>query len=116
MAKVDTATLEEVRREEASRQSRGIGRGLEFLVGQIFAILATVVGVYLAGYVGFQRNLEYDRYQKAQQKSDLLTATEEELKQNVARLRKFNDRLPADVGTGLTTSEWPRLRLFVWEA
>jgi len=111
MAKLETASL-----EEATRPPKAVFRGLEFLAAQFFTILATVVGVYLAGYVGFQRNLEYDRYQKAQQKSDLLTATEEELKQNVARLRKFNDRLPAEVGTGLSASEWPHLRLFVWQA
>jgi hypothetical protein len=74
------------------------------------------VGVYLAGYVSFQRTLEYDRLTKAQQKSDLLTAAREELKQNVVRLQKFNERLPADVGTGVVNSEWPQLRLFVWQA
>jgi hypothetical protein len=111
MTKLESAAL-----EEATRPPKTVFRGLEFLAAQFFTILATVVGVYLAGYVGFQRNLEYDRYQKAQQLSDLLTATEVELKQNVARLRKFNDRLPADVGTGVQASEWPRLRLFVWQA
>jgi hypothetical protein len=111
MAKLETAAL-----EEARRPPRAIFRGVEFLAAQFFTILATVVGVYLAGYVGFQRNLEYDRYTKAQQKSDLLTATHEELKENVARLRKFNERLPADVGTSVTNAEWPRLRLFVWQA
>jgi hypothetical protein len=111
MAKLETATL-----EEATRPPKSIFRGLEFLAAQFFTILATVVGVYLAGYVGFQRNLEYDRYQKAQQKSDLLTATEVELKQNLARLHKFNDRLPADVGYSVFDPEWPHLRLFVWQA
>jgi hypothetical protein len=111
MTKLESAAL-----EEATRPPKTVFRGLEFLAAQFFTILATVVGVYLAGYVGFQRNLEYDRYQKAQQLSDLLTATEVELKQNVARLRKFNDRLPADVGTGVQATEWPRLRLFVWQA
>jgi hypothetical protein len=111
MAKLETAAL-----EEARRPPKTIFRGIEFLAAQFFTILATVVGVYLAGYVGFQRNLEYDRYTKAQQKSDLLTATHEELKQNVARLRKFNERLPADVGTSVTNADWPRLRLFVWQA
>jgi hypothetical protein len=110
MAKLETAPLEEATRPKP------VFRGLEFLAAQFFTILATVVGVYLAGYVGFQRNLEYDRYQKAQQLSDLLTATEVELKQNLARLRKFNDRLPADVGTGVQASDWPHLRLFVWQA
>lgn len=109
MSKLETATL-----EEATRPPRTIFRGVQFLIAQFFTILATIVGVYLAGYVGFQRNLEYDRFQKAQQRSDLLTATEVELKQNVTRLRKFNDRLPAEVGTGVY--EWPRLRLFVWQA
>lgn len=111
MAKLEAATL-----QEATRPPKSFFRGLEFLTAQFFTILATVVGVYLAGYVGFQRNLEYDRLQKAQQKSDLLTATQVELKQNVARLRKFNDRLPADVGTSVSSSDWPRLRLFVWQA
>jgi hypothetical protein len=111
MTKLESAAL-----EEATRPPKTLFRGLEFLAAQFFTILATIVGVYLAGYVGFQRNLEYDRYQKAQQLSDLLTATEVELKQNVARLRKFNERLPADVGTGVQATEWPRLRLFVWQA
>jgi hypothetical protein len=111
MARVDTASF-----EEATRQSRPRFRGLQFLAGQILTIVGSVVGIYLAGYVSFQRTLEYDRFVKAQQKSDLLTAAREELKQNVARLQKFNERLPADVGTGLTASEWPRLRLFVWQA
>jgi hypothetical protein len=111
MAKVDTAPF-----EEAERSSRARSRGLEFFAGQIFTILASVVGVYLAGYVSFQRTLEYDRLTKAQQKSDLLTAAREELKQNVVRLQKFNDRLPAEVGTGVVNSEWPQLRLFVWQA
>jgi len=111
MAKVDTAPF-----EEAERTSRARFRGLEFFVGQIFTILASIVGVYLAGYVSFQRTLEYDRLTKAQQKSDLLTAAREELKQNVIRLRKFNDRLPAEVGNSVINSEWPQLRLFVWQA
>lgn len=89
---------------------------LQFLTGQFFTILGSVVGVYLAGYVTFRRTLEHDRLVRAQQKSNLLTAVREELKQNVVRLHRFNERLPADVGTGLTASEWPRLRLFVWHA
>jgi hypothetical protein len=113
MAKIESAGLKEVVREPKPGFFRRIG-GPQFFVAQIFTMLATVFGVYLAAYVGFQRTLEYDRFTKAQQRSDLITATREELKQNVARLHKLNERLPADVGTGVT--EWPRLRLFVWQA
>jgi hypothetical protein len=115
MAHIET-TLEEVVRETKPRSYLSAIGGPQFLVGQIFAILATILGVYLASYASFQRTLEYDRLVKAQQRSDVLTATHDELKQNIARLRKFNERLPADVGTGVSSDEWPRLRLFVWQA
>jgi hypothetical protein len=115
MARVETASLDEVAREPKGGVLSAIG-GPQFLVAQLFTILATILGVYLAGYVGFQRTLEYDRFVKAQQRSDLLSATHEELKQNVARLRKFNERLPANVGNSVIDSEWPRLRQFVWQA
>jgi hypothetical protein len=74
------------------------------------------LGVYLAGYVGFQRTLEYERFVKAQQRSERLTALHEELKQNVVRLLKFNERLPADVGNNVHDPDWPHLLLFVWQA
>jgi hypothetical protein len=117
MAKILTESLE----EEVVRESRpasffhAIG-GPKFAVAQFFTILGTIFGVYLAGYVGFQRTLEYDRFVKAQQRSDLVVAMHEELKQNVDRLRKFNERLPADSGNGVLETDWPHLRLFVWQA
>jgi hypothetical protein len=89
---------------------------LQFLAGQALTILGSVVGIYLAAYVSFKRTLQRDHLVKAQQKADLLTAVREELKQNVARLQTFNERLPADTGTGVTNAEWPHLRLFVWQA
>ncbi len=99
MARIETGSLEEmVRQPKGKSFIKAIG-GPQFFAGQIFTILATILGVYLAGYVGFQRTLEYDRFVKAQQRSDLLTATQEELKQNIVRLQKFNERLPAEVGT-----------------
>jgi hypothetical protein len=114
MASIQTGSLEEIVRQPKGKGILSAIGGPEFIAAQIFTILATVLGVYLAGYVGFQRTLEYDRYQKAQQRSDLLTATQAELKQNIVRLQKFNERLPAETGTAVI--EWPHLRLFVWQA
>jgi hypothetical protein len=116
MAKIEVDTLvEAIRQPKFAGFLEAIG-GSKFLAAQFFTILGTIFGVYLAGYVGFQRTLEYDRFVKAQQRSDLLSAMHEELRQNVDRLRKFNERLPADVGTGLSNTDWPHLRLFVWQA
>jgi len=116
MAKIEADSLQEVIREPKFAGFLTAVGGPRFLAAQFFTILATILGVYLAGYVGFQRTLEYDRFVKAQQRSDLLAAMREELKQNVDRLRKFNERLPAESGTGVTNTEWPHLRLFVWQA
>jgi len=88
--------------------------GPQFIVAQLFTIAATVLGVYLAGYVGFQRTLEYDRYVKAQQQSDLLNAVYSELKDNANRVRDFANRI--DPTGAESVGEWPRLRLFVWRA
>jgi len=116
MARIETGSLEEMVREPKTVSFLSKIGGPQFLAAQFFTILATILGVYLAGYVGFHRTLEYDRFIKAQQRSDLLTAAQEELKQNIVRLQKFNERLPAEVGTGVTSTEWPHLRLFVWQA
>jgi len=108
--------LEEARPEshpEAFLESIG---GPRFVVAQFFTILGTIFGVYLASYVAFQRSLAYDRFVKAQQRSDLLTALRDELGQNVARLRKLHERLPGESGTGVLDKDWPHLRSFVWQA
>jgi hypothetical protein len=116
MARFAAAGLEEAEREPKSAGILSAIGGPQFLAAQFFTILATVLGVYLAGYEGFQRTLEYDRYADAKQSADLLTATHDELKQNVVRLKAFNERLPADVGNPVFNPDWPRLRLFVWQA
>src|SRR5258708_811498 len=90
MARIEADTLEEVIREPKSAGFLEAIGGSRFLAAQFFTVLGTIFGVFLAGYVGFQRNLEYDRFVKAQQRSDLVMAMHEELKQNVDRLRKFN--------------------------
>lgn len=115
MVNIRNASMDQATREPRPGFIRALG-GPQFLAAQFFTILATVIGVYLAGYVGFQRTLEYDRFQKAQQQSDLFQSMAEELKQNVARLRKFDERLPGDTGYGLGSAEWPRMRLFIWQA
>ena len=116
MAKFAAASLDEAGRKPTTTGLLTAIGGPQFLAAQFFTILATVLGVYLAGYEGFQRTLEYDRYVNAKQSADLMTATHDELKQNIARLKKFNERLPAEVGSSVFNSDWPRLRLFVWQA
>jgi len=112
-------TLNNAALDEAQRTPEKFGvleslGGPQFIVAQLFTIVATILGVYLAGYVGFQRTLEYDRYVKAQQQSDLLTAVYAELKDNAARVNTFASRI--DETGSVAIGEWPRLRLYVWTA
>lgn len=105
--------------DEATRPNQGafgaLG-GAQFVIGQIFTIIATVVGVYLAGYVGFQRTLEYDRFTEAQRQANLLQALHAELKDNTARLRQFVPLMEKTQDGEPIYREWPRMRLFVWGA
>jgi hypothetical protein len=111
---LNNAALEEAQRTpEKFGLLESIG-GPQFIAAQIFTIAATVIGVYLAGYVGFQRTLEYDRYVKAQQQSDLLNAVYAELRDNAKRVQDFANRI--DPSGAEQVGEWPRLRLYVWNA
>jgi hypothetical protein len=111
---LNNAALEEAQRTpEKFGLLESIG-GPQFIAAQIFTIAATVIGVYLAGYVGFQRTLEYDRYVKAQQRSDLLDAVHAELRDNAKRVQDFANRI--DPSGAEQVGEWPRLRLYVWNA
>jgi hypothetical protein len=105
--------------DEATRPNQGafgsVG-GMQFLLGQVFTILATVVGVYLAGYVGFQRTLEYDRFTEAQRQANLIQALRAELNDNTARLREFVPLMEKTQEGQPIYRDWPRLRLFVWGA
>lgn len=112
-------TLNNAALDEAQRTPEKFGLlehigGPQFIIAQLFTIAATIIGVYLAGYVGFQRTLEYDRYVKAQQQSDLLNAVYAELRDNAVRVKEFAGKIEPDGAS--TLGEWPRLRLFVWTA
>lgn len=111
---INNAALDEA--QQVPRRSgflSSIG-GPQFVAAQVFTIAATVLGVYLAGYVGFQRTLEYDRYVKAQQQADLLNALHAELNDNMSRVKEFAEKI--DPSGAQRPGEWPRLRLFVWNA
>ena len=81
--------------------------GAKFLAGQFFTILASVVGVYFASYVSFQRSLKHSKLVKAQQRSALLTGSREELNQNIARMRKLDERLPLSSAPGFRAVTGP---------
>lgn len=116
MVDIRQASLDEATSVPTKFGFSGTLGGPQFIIGQIFTIIATVLGVYLAGYVGFQRTLEYDRLNDAQRRANLMQALHAELSDNTARLRDFVPLMQkTQEGEGIYR-DWPRLRLFVWNA
>ncbi|MGB0087577.1 MAG: hypothetical protein WBP94_19645 [Rhodomicrobiaceae bacterium] len=116
MVDIRAASMEEaVIQPKKSGFLKALG-GPQFILAQLFTILATILGVYLAGYVGFQRTLEYDRLSKAEQQANLLEAMHAELQHNLTRLREFVPALEKTQEGEPVYREWPRLHLFIWQA
>ncbi len=90
--------------------------GVPFLIAQLLTVASTIVGVYLAGFVGFQRTLEYDRLQKARAELQLLRGLHAEGTDNASRLRAFIDDRMVTSGAQPIYGDWPRLRLYLWRA
>jgi hypothetical protein len=115
MVDIDRASLNQATRPQPRGVLAAIG-GPQFVAAQFFTILATVLGVYLAGYVGFQRTLEYDSLVKSRQQANLLTSLHAELKDNTQRMREFVPLLQkTQEGEGVY-QDWPRLYQFIWNA
>ena len=116
MVDIKQASLDEAARGPIQSGFLGSLGGPQFIIGQIFTIIATVLGVYLAGYVGFQRTLEYDRLNEAQRRANLLQALHAELSDNTGRLRGFVPLMQKAQEGEPIYRDWPRLRLYVWGA
>ncbi|MEL6317850.1 MAG: hypothetical protein AAFR16_09470 [Pseudomonadota bacterium] len=95
---------------------RGLGLGFTFMTGQVFTIASTIIGVYLAGYVGFQRTLEYDGYRNAREVVQVLGALEAELEDNLSRLDAHLARMRDTFEGKPLYGDWPELRLYLWDA
>lgn len=115
MVDIDRASLNQATRTQPRGFLAALG-GPQFVAAQFFTIFATVLGVYLAGYVGFQRTLEYDALVKTRQQANLLTSLHTELQDNTRRLREFVPLMEkTQEGHGVYQT-WPRLYQFIWRA
>lgn len=110
-----TAAINQASRPRKSGIAAAIG-GPQFFIAQLFTIIATILGVYLAGYVGFNRTLEYDRFVKAEQQANLLQALHAELEDNTNRLKEFVPLLEKTMEGHGVYADWPDLQLFIWNA
>lgn len=87
---------------------------LSFWVSQLFILLATVVGVYLASSQGFRQALAYGDIQNTRSNYYLRKSLRGELADNVRLVREYANRVKTG---GLPARKEPfNLDTFVWES
>lgn len=88
-------------------------RKLSFWVSQLFILLATVVGVYLASSQGFKQALAYGEIQADKNNYFLRKSLQSEIADNLSLVRDYMKRLETG---GLPARQAPfSLDTFVWE-
>lgn len=103
----------------ASKRRLAIRHGemskISFWISQIFMLLATVLGVYLAGQQGLKQAVIFEQIQSDRNNYHLRKSLQHELTDNLTLIREYSDSL-----TGVSTVAAARANLdldtFVWEA
>lgn len=71
----------------------GNTEGRRFWTGQILSLVATVVAVYLAASVGYDKAMQYDQLLKDQDRYYLMQSMYDETKDNLFRITEIADKI-----------------------
>lgn len=87
---------------------------LSFWIGQFFMLLATVLGVYLAGQQGLQQAVEFEQIQSDKNNYYLRQSLHDELNDNLQLIREYTEKLS---GVSVNSARRQDLILdkFVWD-
>lgn len=85
-----------------------------FWVSQIFIIIATVVGVYLAAQEGLSQAIKFDALSNMQNNYHLRHALYDEVSDNVGILSHYADTVET-VSSNSLVKMHPQMGLFVWD-
>ena len=87
-----------------------------YWVGQIFMMIATVVGVFLAAQVGLRQAIIFDDIASKESNYYLRQSLAQELSDNVDLLRIYNDEyLGRNVPKQTLIANHPKISYYVWE-
>ena len=88
-----------------------------FWISQIFMIIATVAGVYLAAQAGLQQAIEFDNLTSTESNYYLRQSLYDEVDANVSLLRTYNKEFfSRPLQKNELEKNTPALRRFVWES
>ncbi|GAA0345301.1 hypothetical protein GCM10009092_07220 [Bowmanella denitrificans] len=87
-----------------------------FWLNQIFMIVSTIVGVYLAAQSGLQQALTFDTYSKMEDNYYLRMSLYDELQDNVRDVEKYaTEVLAKSPALQIIKDSRPPMDLYVWE-
>jgi len=87
-----------------------------FWVSQIFIVLATIIGVYLAASAGLKQAIIFDNITNQERNYYLRISLHDELQDNVNQLRAYvEDTLSQNPSQAVLTNQRPALSQYVWE-
>lgn len=87
---------------------------LSFWIGHFFMLLATVLGVYLAGQQGLRQAVEFEQIQSDKNNYYLRQSLHDELNDNLQLIREYTEKLS---GVSISSARSQNLTLdkFVWD-
>jgi len=100
-----------------SHDTRKKGLNIEFWADQIFTLIATVVGVYLAANSGFNKALEFDSLQRERDSYHIQSALYSEFKTNLDSLKVWTETFnknPRSNGMHYEKDKY-QFSFFLWE-
>lgn len=87
-----------------------------FWVSQLFIIISTIVGVYLAASVGLKQALTFDSLTNQESNYHLRVSLHDEVRDNISLLRHYvEETLSQNPPQALLQNQRPELQQFVWE-
>ncbi len=86
---------------------------LSFWISQIFVLLATVIGVYLASSQGFKQALAYGEVQSAKTNYYLRKSLRNEIAENIPLIKEYAARIAG--GSPSARSQPINMDTFVWD-
>ncbi|WP_232849908.1 hypothetical protein [Bowmanella yangjiangensis] len=87
-----------------------------FWLNQVFMIVSTIVGVYLAAQSGLQQALTFDTYSKMEDNYYLRMSLYEELKDNIGEVEHYaTEVLAKSPALQIIKDNRPPMDLYVWE-
>ncbi len=87
-----------------------------FWISQLFVVLATIVGVYLAANAGLKQAIIFDQITNKERNYYLRVSLHDELEDNIAQLRLYaEDVLPRNLSRPMLENQRPAISQFVWD-